>query len=146
MNVPMIAMITQIPVVMSVTISIAVFLKTITHSNHLLKLEIMIAASWLLATCVCLSYFVWQPRMQPATTASCIASERVAIPRNENNPVFLAWLHFYNPHLIRMCSHTLLEFTYNFGGLMQGRRSSMANTLEPCLCCICPLIRYLLSS
>ena len=49
---------------------------------------------------VCLSYLVWQPRMQPATTASCIASERVAIPRNENNPVFLAWLHFYNPTLI----------------------------------------------
>ena len=52
MNVPMIAMITQIPVAMSVTISIAVFVKTITHSNHLLKLEIMIAASWLLAACV----------------------------------------------------------------------------------------------
>ena len=45
-----------------------------------------------------------------------------------------------------MCSHTPLEFTYNFGGLMQGWRSSMANTLEPCLCCINPLIYYLLSS
>ena len=52
MNVPMIAMITQIPVVMSVTISNAVFVKTIIYSNHLLKLEIMIAASWLLASCV----------------------------------------------------------------------------------------------
>ena len=29
-----------------------------------------------------------------------------------------------------MCSHNLLEFTYNFGGLMQRRRSSMANTLN----------------
>ena len=46
MNVPMIAMTTQIPVIMSLTISIAVYVKTITHSSHSLKLEFMIAASW----------------------------------------------------------------------------------------------------
>ena len=79
MNVPMIAVITQIPVVMAVKISIAVFVKAITHSNHLLKLEIMMAAG-----CVCLPYLLWQPRVQPATTAGCIASERVAVSRNEN--------------------------------------------------------------
>ena len=32
-----------------------------------------------------------------------------------------------------MCSHSLLEFTYNFGGLMQRRRSSMVKTLKSCL-------------
>ena len=45
-NVPMIAMTTQIPVIMSLTISIAVYVKTITHSSHSLKLEFMMAASW----------------------------------------------------------------------------------------------------
>ena len=46
MNVLMIAMATQIPVIMSLTISIVVYVKTITHSSHSLKLEFMIAALW----------------------------------------------------------------------------------------------------
>ena len=62
-----------------------------------------------------------------------------------NNLVFLIWLHFYNPHLIPMSSPILLEFTYNFGGLMQRRRNSMVNTLKSCLLCINPHYCYLLS-
>ena len=45
----LIAMIAPIPVRMIVTIPIAMFVKTITHSNQSLKLEIMVAFSWPLA-------------------------------------------------------------------------------------------------
>ena len=45
----LIAMTAPIPVTMIVTISIALFVKTITHSNYSLKREIMIAISWPLA-------------------------------------------------------------------------------------------------
>ena len=53
----LIAMTTPIPVRMIVTISIAMFVKTITHNNHSLKREIMVAISWPLAASlfVCLS-------------------------------------------------------------------------------------------
>ena len=82
MNVPMIAMTTQIPVVMSLTKSIAVFVKTKTHINHSLKLEIMIAASWPLTG------FVFVIPCVTTTGAAgdhrCfIASESVALPRNK---------------------------------------------------------------
>ena len=50
MNVPMISMTTLIPVVMLVTMSIAMYVKkTITHSHHPMKLVIIIDASWPLA-------------------------------------------------------------------------------------------------
>ena len=100
MNVPMIAMITQIPVVLSVTISIAVFVKTITHSNHLLKLEIMIAASWLLAVSVCVCHTLYGNHgcsRRPPPAASL--QKGLQYQETKNNPVFLAWLHFYNPTL-----------------------------------------------
>ena len=53
----LIAMTAPIPVRLIVTISIAMFVKTKTHSNHSLKREIMVAISWPLAGSlfVCLS-------------------------------------------------------------------------------------------
>ena len=45
-----------------------------------------------------------------------------------------------------MCFHPLPELTYNFSGLMQGGRSSIANALALCLVCINSLFGYLLSS
>ena len=83
----LIAMTTVIPVIIIVAISIDMFAKIITPSNHSLKLEIMVAASWPLAA----SLFVipiWQPQVQLATTTCFIASERVAVPRNKKIIMF----------------------------------------------------------
>ena len=53
--------------------------------------------------------------------------------------------HVESSYILPMSSLTLLEFTYNFGGLMQRRRSSMVNTLKSCLLCINPQSCYFLS-
>ena len=141
MNVPMIAMTTWIPVVMSLTISIAVFVKTKTHSNHSLKLEFMIAASW------SLTVFVF---VIPCMTTTGAAGDHRLLYRfrtctKKQKIILFSSLGFTSIIPPYKCSHTLLEFTYNFGGLMQARRSSMANTLKSSLFCINPLSCYLLS-
>ena len=144
MNVPMIAMTTQIPVIMYLTISIAVYVKTITHSSHPPKLEFMIAASWSLTGFVFVIYCM--------TTTGAAGDYRLlchfrkcCTSKKQTIILFSSFGFTFITPPYTMCSHTLLEFTYNFGGLMQRRRSSMVNTLKSCLFCINPQSCYLLS-
>ena len=115
----MIGMTAQIPVVMSLTISIAVFVKTIAHSNHSLKLEFMIAASWSLngfvfvIPCMTTTGAVGDHRLLYRFRKCCTTKKQTIILFSSFGFTFT------------MCSHTLLELTHNFGGLTHWGRDKM---------------------
>ena len=63
-----------------------------TYSNHLLKLEIMVAISSLFVI------LIWQPRVRPATTARFVTSEIAAVPKNRKITMFSSFdLTFVTP-------------------------------------------------
>ena len=68
-------------------ISDAVFVRIINQRNHLLKLEILklLRGRWLR---LYLSYPVWQPRVQPATTACFIGSEKCCSTKKRKIKLF----------------------------------------------------------
>ena len=129
---------------MIVTISIAMFVKTITHSNHSLKLKIMVAISWPLAACVCVFACRYDINAAgdyrlPWRFRKCCSAKKWEITLFSSlgvTSVTTSYTYVFPS----------IEFTYNLEGLMQGGRSSIANTSKLSHVCINPLICSLLSS
>ena len=135
MNAPMVAMTTQMPVVISLTLSIAMFVRTITHSNHSLKLEIMIAASWPLTV------FVFVIHCMTTTDA---AGDHHLLYRfrnccTTNKQTMILFTSFGFTFITPPYTYVFLYPTWvhiQLRRLMLGRRRSMVNTLKSSLFCI----------
>ena len=98
-----IAMTAPKPVIMFVTVSIAMFVETVIQQS---LTEARDYGSHFMAT-GCFLFPIWQPQVQPATTNCFVASESVAVPRNPFSSLGVTFITTPYTHLRNQFGHMI---------------------------------------